>query len=216
MAKMFSEQLPSRNEDREDKEALRLAALREAIKKPDEGGEARGRSDVRFVSSEIPPNSDQHKLAKESHEEELRSLEDERAALDEKIKKKKESITALENVPIVFDTPDFDTIQRRLGDVAVAGLSTIEVGGRSYDIPQLIGILDGVRAFCDERLDLGPGNQVRGSAEMADEEIDDFLAKNGVTRNKVSPLSRYGMRDALAEGARRYLKHSGQLTKYGV
>jgi hypothetical protein len=115
-------------------------------------------------------------------------------ALKKEIELLEEQERAIRHIPVLFDTPDFDTVLDGLRNLDAANVKEVKVGETVYSVPALRDLVGRIDAF---------SYQIRKDFQnVTDEEIDQFLAKNQVTRQKISPHSKLGFRESMSQAIR--------------
>ncbi len=138
------------------------------------------------------PTTPEYAAANEAIGKELKELERQQAELSQRIKQRKESLRAIEAIPVLFDANSFQTIENSLSDLEGAGISTIDVGGSPYSIDQ-------IRTICTQAEEQARSmhGESGGLKKLDPKELNDYAGSIGATRKKISEHSASGFRDAI-------------------
>lgn len=143
------------------------------------------------VIREPLPNLPSHKEIRKNIQNDNRDLAKKMEALRVEMERNQRLLRAIDEIPILFDTYDF---RFQLMDLKEVGIPSIKVGQREYTIKELKDIFGSVEEYIDENTPKKVGDKIPDRVE-----IDAFLSKMGVTRNKITEQSSRGFRDCMIE-----------------
>lgn len=115
-------------------------------------------------------------------ERKIRDLKLENESLEQRLR-------LVEQIPVLFDYPDFSDIKRHLEGLEASGISKILVGKREYSISDILEILEAVEDYS-----LAEKQGLHNTLDR-----DKYLASLGVTGAKISPFSALGFRRCMFE-----------------
>jgi len=146
----------------------------------------------RLIIPGLRPQLPEHKEALDSVFVDRERIQQEIYELKQKQEKLDREARSIELIPVLFDSPSFNDVQKKLWELNSGRITKIKIGEKEYTIAQLAKILTQVREYS---LKL----HQEGKAPGDPKEHQEFLASIGVTREKVSPFSGLGFRECMVQ-----------------
>lgn len=167
--------------------------LLEQLQQPEYQQEIEGNARVVNLGRETP-NMPEHEEKSNELGNEIVDRRRQIEALKKEIEQLENEQRAIRNVPVLFDTPDFESISESLRNLDAANVKEVKVGETVYSVASLRDIVSTVDAF---------SRQIRQDFQsITDEEIETYLARNQITRQKISPHSKLGFRESMKQAIR--------------